>query len=251
MFFAYIIIAFFALLLILLLIKWVQKALFDCNKARGSTPTPVESRERQLSDVTSIFLPPMCTTDEPARYAIIDFQTTGLCTTPGLEDRILQVAWLILSADLHLLDKQVHLVRQESLGSAEACRVHHISPEALQKYGQPEDQVMATLWSSVKAVPTLVFHNAEYDLAIWRGSLQRLSPGLIPCLEAKESFCTLTYVPEHIDGYPHYPSLVALVSFLSGVPVHQLRTDLPVAWRNVCLTYYCFKEIKALETGEM
>lgn len=249
MFIAYIFLALFALLLIYLLVKSAEGALFSQKRGHKSHCPLAEVADKNAFDAEALFTQVAETAGE-AEYAVIDFQTTGLSTTPGMEDRVLQVAWLILDGNMALVDKKIFMVLQDTVGSAEAQRVHHIRLSELRKYGQPEEQVMSDLWRSVKDIPTLVFHNAEYDLAIWRGSMRRYAPEWIPLLNAKDVLCTMCYFPSHYDEFPRYPSLMHLSSALSGIPEHELVTGLPVAWRNVCLTRYCLEQIKRLESSE-
>ncbi len=239
MFFAYIFATLLSLLLIGLSIRWLRN-FFVTNQSQSTLPTPLDPN--RIIDPECIFATGVIGGGEP-EYAVIDFQATGLSTMPGKEDRVLQVACLLLDKELTPVDRMIALVRQETLGPAQAQAVHHIHASDLEAYGQPEEQVMNRLWSKVREVPTLVFHNAEYDLAIWLGSLRTFAPERIPLLQAKKTVCTMLHFTAEAGEDTHYPSLIALTSRLSGLPPRSLYTDLPVAWRNVCLTRYCLSRI--------
>ena len=182
------------------------------------------------------------------KYAVIDFQTTGLSTEQGIESKIIQAAWLILDEDFAVIQNRLSLISQNEQSSYEAYLVHHLHAEKIREYGRSETEVLSELLDDLKETDTLIFHNAHFDLSMLRGTLMR--NGNVEASDTiwqKQTFCTMTFFPELSAGITDekYPTLSALTERLSGEHIPYRRDhDALVAWHNVCLTRYCATEIK-------
>ncbi|MDO5035719.1 MAG: 3'-5' exonuclease [Porphyromonas sp.] len=178
-------------------------------------------------------------TPTKACYAFIDFQTTGLSVVEGDEDRILEASWLVVDEQMLEIRRGLQLVRQPTLGSLEARRVHGITQERIDQFGVDELEMLDELWSSVADVPYWVFHNASFDLAILLGTVRRLRPELEEPILSHPCICTMKYLSLTTESGAPYLGLVTLAHDLTGIPWSELtRVDMK-SWRNVCLTRLC------------
>lgn len=184
--------------------------------------------------------PPLCPGGEP-RYAILDFQTTGL-NVDDEGDRILQAAWMIVDAEYRMVRRGICLVAQESVGSLEARAVHGLSSAFVRRYGIPEPVMLSRLWKDIEDVPVWVAHNMAFDMGMLRSSVRRFAPELEETLESRETICTMIDFIRYEEG-ERYPALIDLTERLIGWHLSSIALPVPVAWRNVCLTRICLSRL--------
>ena len=209
-------------------------------------PTETEAASLEESPKRSPFDLEEAPEGAAGKFAVIDFQTTGLTLEEGAEDKIIQAAWLLLDEDFRVLSRRLSLVRQTEASGVEAEQIHHIPYEKILRYGLPEETVLEDLWQEITGEVVLVFHNASFDLGIWHAALSRLAPEQASDLEEKETFCTMTFFPELSAGdrEEKYLTLGALTCRLTGEePANPAYSRGLTAWRNVCLTRVCLREL--------
>lgn len=235
-----------ALILTFLLVDFLWLAFRKKQRGRASIPEKKEPYENPKSDFYALE-----EADPGAMpvYAVIDFQTTGLSTKAGEEDRIIQVAWLVVDRDFRVIKRRLSLVRQTRRSAYEAQMVHHIPFDKIMEYGLPESEVLGDLLGDLSEGVALVFHNAAFDLGILRGALRKCGLCEWDDLARRQVFCTMTFLPELRVGTAEekFLSLPNLTAQLTGrpVPKHSFP-DTFTAWRNVCLTRICLRRLSEL-----
>ena len=241
------------LILLILLGEWLWRSFGSKapKKALRETKWENGSRSEHRTDriEADFFTLPEAREGAVPAFAVIDFQTTGLSTTPGEESPIIQAAWLILDKEFRVIRQRLSLVRQTERSGYEAQMVHHIPYEKVLEYGLPEEELLQDLMYDLKGVPLLVFHHATFDLSILRGGLRRTAlPGWDE-ISYCPAFCTMTFLPELSGGEREekYLSLVSLTAKLTGKSLPRLsQSGALTAWRNVCLTRVCLVRLSEL-----
>lgn len=191
-------------------------------------------RQKEPLKHSELPLIPRAEADAVPQWAVLDFQTTGLCTERGLEDLIVEATWLALDASFRLISQKTLRVRQSYSGSAEARAVHHVTEQQLEECGVCEEELVEQLFADLGRGTTLVMHNAEFDLAILRGTLARVDPSKLLELERYPSFCTMTYLPAE-----YYPSLATLTASITPYTMADFRSLFPISYRNAYFTRHC------------
>lgn len=174
---------------------------------------------------------------EAARWMVIDVQTTGLCTEPGHEDRILEASWLILDEQYREVSHQTYRVKQSVKSSPEALKIHGITDTLSSPYSITEAELVAHLLETLGSELTLVGHNIEFDLSIIAATLRRVTPEHVDQLLRLPTLCTMTYLSKG-DDTP-YLTLADLTQQLTGTPLRQFRQLYPPSWRNCYFTRLC------------
>lgn len=213
------------------------------NSTKGYVVRAVEQKNQ---DWENLFTIPRAKEDTTPKYAIIDIQTTGLCTIEDKEDRIVELTWLILDSEYNEIRRGVRRVLQKTTGSEDAKRVHHISEATLMTTGEEEKVVLQAFWKDVSEVPIWVFHNAKFDLSILHAAFRDLLPSLESELLNHTALCTMTYLTADKSRDNQYPSLINLTSsFYPSSAIH-LRQSHIISFRNACLTRACLIKLLAL-----
>lgn len=177
-----------------------------------------------------------------AKWLVLDLQTTGLSTQKGAEDLIVEATWLLLDQQYQLIRRQTLRVRQANSGSEEAREVHGLSQQDLWRYGVTETQLVEQLLADLRPETTIVMHNAEFDRAILRGTIQRVAPYALAEVDSHSTLCTMTYLPSD-----RYPSLGALTTSITSFTQSQFRALRPISYRNAYFTRHCL--IALLQTS--
>lgn len=206
------------------------------------SPLPIEQDNGVLP--REIFFFPKADEEATPQYAFIDVQTTGLSTTDGAEDWIVELSWLITDEHLNEIKRGCKRVFHDSSGTLEARRIHGITSRELQLTGIDESLVIKLFLNDVEKARTWVFHNAGFDLSILRASIRLFHPDFIPSLMQKNTFCTMTASPVERLSDHRYLSLIDLTAKLYGFPANSIKRNGIVSWRNVCLTRACFSELR-------
>lgn len=218
-------------LIILFLLLWKprhkQRALPKLENPRQVKP----SFRKELIALPAI---PVAEPDAVAKWMVLDLQTTGLSTVRGAEDLIVEATWLILDEQYQLIRRKTHRVRQSYSGSQEAREVHGLSEQDLWRHGITEHQLMEQFMADLLPNTTIVMHNAEFDRAILRSTIERVAPSALPEVDRHPTLCTMTYLPSE-----SYPSLGTLTTSLTPFTMAEFRTLRPISYRNAYFTRHC------------
>lgn len=234
-----------AIVLLLLLIfasKHKEYRKFNPHTPFGRPKSRPIYKDRITSDYEIKAIPLAEPNSEPV-WAILDLQTTGLSTTIGQEDLIIEATWLILDKDFRLVKRNTQRVLQETAGSLEAKQVHGITEQDLKSLGITEVQLIQSLREDITDQIILVMHNAAFDLSILRGTVARISPEWLPKLQSINTLCTMNYRLGQGHSEEKYPSLIALSAELGRISPQTFHSLRPVSWRNCYFTRLCLREL--------
>lgn len=169
-----------------------------------------------------------------AKWFVLDLQTTGLSTERGAEDLIVEASWLLLDAKYRLIRQRTLRVLQSYSGSLEAREGHGLSVEDLRNHSVTEARFVEQLLADLHPGTTIVMHNAEFDKAILRGTVERVAPDALSIVDSHPIFCTMTFLQSD-----HYPSLAILTSSVTPFTQAQFRSIRPISYRNAYFTRHC------------
>lgn len=206
-----------------------------------SSYSPMDRIEIEETKETSFFIPPIAPVDSSPYCCVLDFQTTGLSTTPNYEDKILEIGAMILDKELRVIRSLYLLVKQDTVGTFEARKVHRISPQKLAMFGIPLLEALRKLQLCISDVGLIVCHNSVFDITIWIRAIQSsMSLAEEQWLLEKRTFCTMDFATKDPIWKGQFPSLRHLFEVQYG----RSSGECPhtgIAQRNVMLTRLCYQ----------
>src|SRR5450759_2770789 len=104
-------------------------------------------------------------------YLVFDTETAGLpddwdapCTDFANWPRVVQIAWLLIDRDDHLLESASRIVRPDGFTiPLDAVRVHGITTEDALGRGMPLSSVLSEFLAAVQRSSMVVEHNMAFD----------------------------------------------------------------------------------------
>lgn len=120
-------------------------------------------------------------------YIFFDTETTGVNKS---SDRVVQLAWLLITANGKELRRQNFLIKPSGFEIPTAAeKIHGISTAVASRFGVPLRQALLEFSNDVDRCQVIVAHNLSFDLAMLRPEFDR--ENIIWRLDEKLMFCTM------------------------------------------------------------
>ena len=185
-------------------------------------------------------------------YIIFDTETTGLprnwnapITDTSNWPRVVQIAWQVHDDLGRLIENKDFLIRPDGFDIPfDAERIHGISTELAQQYGDPLEDVLMQFNKALEKADFVVGQNVGFDINVLGCEFVRLDqsskmaemPVLDTCTEVTAELCKL---PGGRGGRFKLPTLTELHQFLFHVPFSEAHN----ATADVEATTRCFLEL--------
>jgi DNA polymerase-3 subunit alpha len=185
-------------------------------------------------------------------YIIFDTETTGLprnwnapITDTSNWPRVVQIAWQVHDDLGRLIENKDFLIRPDGFDIPfDAERIHGISTELAQQYGDPLEDVLMQFNNALEKADFVVGQNVGFDINVLGCEFVRLDqsskmaemPVLDTCTEVTAELCKL---PGGRGGRFKLPTLTELHQFLFHVPFSEAHN----ATADVEATTRCFLEL--------
>jgi DNA polymerase-3 subunit alpha len=185
-------------------------------------------------------------------YIIFDTETTGLprnwnapITDTSNWPRVVQIAWQVHDDMGRLVENMDFLIRPDGFDIPfDAERIHGISTELAQQYGDPLEDVLMLFNKALEKADFVVGQNVGFDINVLGCEFVRLDlsskmaemPVLDTCTEVTAELCKL---PGGRGGRFKLPTLTELHQFLFHVPFSEAHN----ATADVEATTRCFLEL--------
>ncbi len=161
-------------------------------------------------------------------FLVLDSETNGLPVNWKLGwkfvdnwPRVVQLAWVLYTADFKELDRKALIVRPDGFDiPEEASRIHGITTERALAEGNEIADVLAEFEKAVRRADWLVAHNASYDGPViaaefWRrGENPPFDPAAMLCTKIDGTY--VTRIPNDFNTGYKWPKLEELHRFLLG-----------------------------------
>ncbi len=185
-------------------------------------------------------------------YIIFDTETTGLprnwnapITDTSNWPRVVQIAWQVHDDLGRLIENKDFLIRPDGFDIPfDAERIHGISTELAQQYGDPLEDVLMQFNKALEKADFVVGQNVGFDINVLGCEFVRLNqsskmaemPVLDTCTEVTAELCKL---PGGRGGRFKLPTLTELHQFLFHFPFSEAHN----ATADVEATTRCFLEL--------
>lgn len=171
-------------------------------------------------------------------YLFFDTETSDLprrwnapVTDVGNWPRLVQICWVLATADGELSEPHTHLIKPEGFRIARsATAVHGISTAHARDHGEPLGPVLEAFVQAVEGVEEIVAHNIDFDVNIVGAELIRA--GMPNVLPAKTQRCTMKESADYCKlpgryGYkwPNLPELHRILFGESFTGAHGAEAD--------------------------
>lgn len=175
-------------------------------------------------------------------YFFFDTETTGLNKS---SDRVIQVAWLLISEDGKELRRNNRLIKPSGFEIPPAAeKIHGISTSVANRFGVPLRQALLDFARDIDVCKVIIGHNLSFDIDMLRPEFARENIELR--LDGKSMVCTMRSstawcrLPK-LDGRPGYkwPKLDELHYRLFGSYFENAHDAL----NDVLATKACFFEL--------
>jgi DNA polymerase III epsilon subunit-like protein len=149
--------------------------------------------------------------------------------------RIVSISWIILDANLEIVDKQTHIVKPDNFIIPQASiDIHHITNEKANTEGVNIHDVLSNLSNVTQKIHTIVAHNVYFDFNVLKSECFRYGyPSIIAKLDTSRKYCTMA-MSKKLLALPKNPKLSELYQTLYDEEMknaHDAEYD----------TYYCYK----------
>lgn len=143
-------------------------------------------------------------------YLFFDTETTGIprnykAPASDLKNwpRLVQIAWLMTSADGQEIASAEHVVKPEGFEiPADAARIHGITTEIALERGQDARAILSAIAKDIEKAGAMVAHNMQFDEKILGSEFLRTGcPNLV---ETKKRLCTMQSSARYCGIHGHH-----------------------------------------------